>query len=421
MEILYISSVPSPNEFYRIKETIKDGIDVTTYGMNESGFKFHTLIMDGLCEKEDVNVLSLVGRSVSSKTHSGLLWKTKKEKTKTNLSCKHLGFLNIPILKQIGLGVSFFFNTLSWVYKNRGKEKYIIMDAAYVTVIPFVLFASNFGNCKTSAIFCDIYEYMARVKDARDNDDVSFIRKIARWNTVRNYKRLDSFILLTEQMNSVVNLLNKPFIVIEGLVDIDMQSTENRLSDKEPGNIIMYAGALREQYGLKNLIEGFINYKNCNASLWIFGAGDYSSSIVEAESVDSRIQFFGSINLDEVIKNEQKASLLINPRSADKEFTKYSFPSKNMEYMVSGTPILTTKLPGMPIEYYDYVYLIDGNSANDITRALEKVFQQTKEQIHQKGLEAREFVLKNKNNVIQAKRIIDLLETNNIIREKKSL
>lgn len=412
MEILYISSVPSPHEFYRIKEKVKNGINVTTYGMNESGFKFHTLIINGLCEKKDVNVYSLVGRSVSKKTHNGLIWKEVKENTKSNLIYKHLGFLNIPIIKQVWLGVSFFFNTLSWLSKYKNEEKYIIMDASYITVLPFVLFASKFGKCKTTAIFCDIYEYMGMVKDARNNDDISIKHKIARSITSKNYKKLDAFILLTEQMNQVVNKLNKPYEIIEGLVDINMKSKENEIKNKTQNDVIMYAGALREQYGLKNLIEGFQNYKNENARLWIFGDGDYKDRINKASNIDNRIEFYGTVKLEEVIKKEIEANLLINPRPINKEFTKYSFPSKNMEYMVSGTPILTTKLPGMPNEYYDYIYTIDGDTSQDITEAFKNVLDGiSRQELHNMGERAKEFVLNNKNNIIQAQKIIDLFRS----------
>lgn len=80
-----------------------------------------------------------------------------------------------------------------------------------------------------------------------------------------------------------------------------------------------------------------------------------------------------------------------------------------MEYMASGTPVLTTRLPGMPSEYYDYIFTIDGNDSLSITHALERVFSNTREELHQKGARAKAFVLENKNNIIQARRIIDLI------------
>ena len=43
-----------------------------------------------------------------------------------------------------------------------------------------------------------------------------------------------------------------------------------------------------------------------------------------------------------------------------------------MEYLASGTPVLTTRLPGMPEEYYEHVLTIDGSTADDVTAALER-------------------------------------------------
>ena len=35
-----------------------------------------------------------------------------------------------------------------------------------------------------------------------------------------SYKKMDGFVLLTEAMNSVINKQNKPYIVMEGLVEV---------------------------------------------------------------------------------------------------------------------------------------------------------------------------------------------------------
>ncbi len=403
MEILYISSVPSPTEFKRTKEAFKSGF---VYGMNESGYKFHTLILQGMCSDSEVNVHSVVGRSTSMQTHKGFFWKTRKEKSQDNLTFHHIGFVNIPVIKHFCVGLGCFFQTLKWAIHNRNKQRAIIMDAAYVTVHPFVMAANALCKSHVTSIFCDIYEYMGNVKDARNNEKISLLRKIVRRIATNSYKKCDSFVFLTEQMNDIVNPEKKPFIVMEGLVDINMQELPNALENKFSDRVIMYAGALREQYGLKNLVEGFMAYKNENVRLWIFGAGDYAASIEDAAKKDSRICFGGMIPLEKVVENELKATLLVNARPVDMEFAKYSFPSKNMEYMVSGTPVLTTRLPGMPMDYYSHIYTIDGNAPEDVTRALEKTMSNTQQSLHQKGIEARSFVLKKKNNIVQAKRIL---------------
>lgn len=406
MEILYISSVPSPTEFQHTKDTFRQGF---IYGMNESGYKFHTLILNGMCAHPDVRIRSVVGRSVSMRTHDGLFWGKTVEKLSDKLEYVHIGFINIPVIKHACIGVGYFTQTLKWLWQNRGKEKAIVMDASYITAHPFVLIPAKFAKCHITAIFCDLYEYMADVRDARNNERVSLPRRIARSVAQTSYRKLDSFILLTEKMNRAVNHLKKPHIVMEGLVDVNMQTVPNTMENKNPNSVVMYAGALRAQYGLKNLVEGFMDYTNDNARLWIYGAGDYENDILKASEKDPRIFFGGMIPLQEAVNQELKASVLVNARPAGMEFTQYSFPSKNMEYMVSGTPVLTTRLPGMPADYYEHIFTIDGDSPRDVTAALESVFTNTPDQLHEKGLKARKFVLEKKNNVIQAGRILSLI------------
>ena len=117
---------------------------------------------------------------------------------------------------------------------------------------------------------------------------------------------------------------------------------------------------------------------------------------------DSRIQYMGVAPNAEVVAAELDASLLVNPRPTHEEFTKYSFPSKNIEYMASGTPLLTTKLPGMPKEYYP--------SVEGYAKALESVLAQSDEELYVFGEKAKDFVLEKKNSFEQAKRVIELIK-----------
>ena len=116
------------------------------------------------------------------------------------------------------------------------------------------------------------------------------------------------------------------------------------------------------------------------------------------------------VNNEDVVKAELEAALLINPRPTKEEFTQYSFPSKNMEYMVSGTPVLTTKLPGMPKEYYQFVYLFDDETVDGFAETIMSVLSLSEEERLKKGIESKKFVLERKNNVCQAKRIIELIK-----------
>ena len=64
----------------------------------------------------------------------------------------------------------------------------------------------------------------------------------------------------------------------------------------------------------------------------------------------------------------------------------------------------------MPKEYHPYVYLLEEETADGIAQKLKEVLAQPDEILFEKGQKARTFILEQKNNVIQAKKILDMLE-----------
>ena len=74
--------------------------------------------------------------------------------------------------------------------------------------------------------------------------------------------------------------------------------------------------------------------------------------------------------------------------------------------MASGTPLLTTKLPGIPKEYYKYIYFFDEENVEGMARTIKEVINKEIDDLNLKGRLAQHFVLKEKNNIVQANRII---------------
>ena len=188
-------------------------------------------------------------------------------------------------------------------------------------------------------------------------------------------------------------------------------ATYKRPFEAKDIKVVMYAGGLHERYGLKKLTEAFMMLPQENFRLKLFGSGPFVEKLkTKYTKKDSRIQYMGVAPNAEVVAAELDASLLVNPRPTHEEFTKYSFPSKNIEYMASGTPLLTTKLPGMPKEYYPYVFLIENESVEGYAKALERVLAQSDEELYVFGEKAKDFVLEKKNSFEQAKRVIELIK-----------
>ena len=391
MKILYSSSVCSNNLLNYLYNT-------STKKPMYSIQKFHWLLLKGFV-KNDVDVQTVSAIPISSKNHKRKIWKVASE-IEDGIHYKYIPFLNFPFIRQIGIFIYSFLYTLFWGMKKR-KEKRLICDVLNISVCLGSLIASKLIALKSIGIVTDMPGLMV-------GESKSFLSNlITRIN--KGYLSLfDYYVFLTEQMNPVLNIHKRPYIVMEGLVDVDMQITPHAEWISGMKKNIIYAGGLYERYGVKMLIEAFMQTSFEDVAFSIYGMGEMEQQIREYEKKDPRIHYYGTVPNSKVVEEELKATLLINPRPTHEDFTKYSFPSKNMEYMVSGTPVLTTRLPGMPAEYYPYVFLFDEETVEGYKRKLEEVLSLPYEQMKEKGELGKRFVMIEKNNVIQVERIYQM-------------
>ena len=305
----------------------------------------------------------------------------------------YISQLNVKFLNHLFLFVKSFFRVL------RSKSSVLIYDYLCLSSSQGALLAAKIKKKKKICIVTDLPEFQS--------DNKRFIKYC---NKALN--KADGFTILTEQMNEKINPCNKPYIVLEGHSDGELKAVDEseRYELSSGKKVVVYAGSLKKIYGIQNLVEGFIKADINDAELKIYGEGDYRKELEDICKNHKNVRYMGIRSNDEIVEDEKRAALLVNPRPSSPEYTKYSFPSKTMEYMVSGTPVLMTKLPGMPEEYYPFVYTIEDESCEGIANAILNVFGLPFAERNEKGQAARQFVLKEKSNNIQAKKILSLIK-----------
>ena len=171
----------------------------------------------------------------------------------------------------------------------------------------------------------------------------------------------------------------------------------------------LYSGAIEERHGIINLIEAF-KKNDIDAELHFYGDGSAKDKVIEAALTIPQIKFFGQKTREEIIKKQKSAFLLVNPRTSDGEFTKYSFPSKVIEYFASGTPTLMYKLEGIPDKYYKYCFIPEDESVEELANSLHRILLLNEYEMEKKGKEAKKFIVQNKNCQFQTQKIINLIK-----------
>lgn len=352
--------------------------------------KYHRLLIEGLAAGAKVDVVANppVNRSVLSEKFLRL-----PREEEGGATYRYIPAIRNPIVKAAAVGVGTFFQTLLLMQKDSA----VIVDGLNRVTALSAMLAARLRGKPCVGIVTDLPDMLS---------GSGFSKKLANF-VIRHCTH---YVLLTEAMNGYLNKRGKPYVILEGHADITMADRIPSMEKKAAPRVCFYAGGVSRQYGLANLVEGFRKANLSNAQLHIYGPGDYVKELQQIAAEDPRVSYGGMLLNTEIVEKEQEATLLVNPRPTDEEYVKYSFPSKTMEYMASGTPVLTTVLPGMPKEYHPYVYLLEEETADGIAEMLTEVLSNSDEALFQKGKEARSFVLERKNNVIQARKILEMLK-----------
>jgi glycosyltransferase involved in cell wall biosynthesis len=401
MKILYFGSACDKEWFDKVSK-----IKAMPYGVAQ--YRFETALLDGLASIDDLDmeIFYLYQESYYPKGRF-LTYKSKVRKLNSKHFVNHLPGINLPIFKEIFWLFVGFFLTLKFAFTNRHQnDKLILTPFNYAPLSLGIFLGSKLFGIKRANVFTDLSSDI--MNDKRQKDMIRLKRVLLPYyqkivsSLENNY---DYYILFTEAMNERVNPKHKPYLVMEGIFNADLD-----LSKTIKEKAIMYAGTLSFEYGIKMFLDAFEQIKDEDLQLWLFGDGDMREYIHELSERDNRVIYFGFKSHEEVFDYEKKATLLINTRNPEDSYTKYSFPSKTFEYMVSGTPYLTTRIAGIPEEYYQYLYVVEDYSVLVVKQKIEEVLDKPQCELDDFGQKARLFVLENKNSKIQAKKIIDMIK-----------
>ena len=398
MRILFLSSVCSSIVFQKI-------FDRSLVKPLQSVQKVHRLLLEGFPMNVRITALS-----TPPVWHMKRRFVRIRQSVEENISYIYIPIINILFLRTILIVLYSFIHSFKWMITKRKEKSVVVCDIFSFWSSLSALLVSKLFGVKSVVIVTDLPQLVHTMSERK----VSCF-SVLYWTEFFASKLLsyfDAYILFAEAMNDVVNKKQKPYMVMEGLVDgrrINKFESHKNRNNADRLFEFMYCGGLYEKYGLKNLIEAFTLIENKNIRLSLFGSGDMVEDIIHYIEKDKRIMYGGVLLNEEIVNREYEANVLVNPRFTDEPLAKYSFPSKNMEYMSSGTPVLTTRLPGMPLEYNEYVFFIEDESVAGMKTAMERLLLMDRRTLKKRGLEALEFVRMKKSNLVQAGRILDFV------------
>lgn len=390
MKVLYISSFCPISEYEAMFKKYNSA-------SSHAAHKFNRLVIRGLKAN---------GCSVDALTQRIIPKGIKDAYPRKKITEDGVDFNILPRKKNITFNRAYtivraFFDILKW--RKQNPDGVIICDIILGEMSIATVLARAFTKIKTVGLVTDV----PAVKAGDTRSGIKAIPMKIKNGIIQSY---DAYLFLTEQMDSLLNPKHKPYTVVEGVADENVCNIPNTLENKHPEKVCMMAGLLERVFSIETLLEAFQNVKCDDARLRFYGKGGAVPFILKASEADSRIQYCGELTNAQIVEEEKKATFLVNPRRSDGEWTAYCFPSKNMEYVASGTPLVGCKLPCIPPEYEGHFYEIYPETVQGFTDTLQKLLDTDREEIHAFGLAAQKWTLENKTPTPSLKKTVEMLK-----------
>jgi len=370
-----------------------------------AGNKFQRNLIRSLTANEcSVHVISVRPVAMFPKSHV-LLAGSSVCALYNGISANLVPFVNLPVVKQISIAIVIFWSLSIWLWANRFQSRVVLVYNLFAPFSLPVLAATWLMGGKPVAVVADMPHGGYTFRGWQ-----GILERLDFYIQTHGIARFAGVVSLTAQV-PLDFAPHLPALTLEGGVDVteaecDDTGTQSEHTSEE--RTCLFSGALNEVNGIDLLLQSFSHISDPNFQLWIFGRGSLESLVRAAAAKDPRIIYRGAVPNSDVRHFQRRATVLVNPRPTSNTITRYTFPSKLLEYMLSGRPVISTVLPGIPAEYYPYLYLLREETPEALSALIFKICSSNNSTI---GQSAREFVLREKDWLHQGRRVYEFIST----------
>lgn len=364
MNIIYFTTAQEEKDY-------RSFMNIWKISLNSSNQNFHNKLIRALAKNNHIDVIS-----VRPFSHS----KTKVSKLKADT--KEDGNICWHYLKRSGTKLMRVLNVVPQSKKILSsldtKNSIIITDTINTTLVRSV----NKINKKYKLPVIGV------CTDSPSN--ISGTKRSYTMYLLKNTQEFSGYIALTEGLNLLFNPNNKPSYIFEGLVED--RKFEQKDDNKRP--YFFFGGALMRRYGVFDLIEAFKQLNNKDVDLYICGHHGNKEEIKDAIKGQANIKFLGLLPMNKVLEYEANSLACINPRPFSEDLDRFSIPSKTLEYLSMGRPVISVKNSILMEKFKDEIIWVESSHKNDLLKGLEKVLSMTEVERENLGEEAKNRVKK---------------------------
>lgn len=369
--------------------------------MENAANTFQKRILQGMKGKVNLTIVSAPFVGAWPQAYDDVIFRGFQGEKSENV--RYVSFLNIWGVRNYSRASAMKRAVRSFLASSTASKKAVIVYSPHTPFLEAGLYAKKIEpSVHVCMIVPDLPQYMNLKNEKRGLYD--FLKKFDINKFNRLCKDVDSFVVLTKYMVDSLKIASRPYEIIEGIAD-----ENKKKSDHPKGKTFAYAGKLVEAFGAKRMIEAFEMLEDADAVLDICGGGELKAYIERESQRDRRIRYHGIVSASDAGQILDQADVLINPRQNTEEYTKYSFPSKNIEYLQTGNAVIAYLLSGMPAIYERFIIEPENDTVEALADAMKRALRLTSDEKDCMYELAAEYISNNITADKAAERIIGLL------------
>ncbi len=363
MKIIYFTTAQEENDF-------RSFINEWKISLNPSNQNFHNKLIRALAINNEVHVISVRPFSRSN-----------MKVRKLNKEVKVDGNITWHYVKRSGNKISRALVTTSQMMNAlKGID---LSDSIFIT------------DTINRSVVTGVYKIKKKYKrptlgictDSPSN--ISGTKRSYTLYLLKHTSDFDGYLALTDGLNNLFNPNGKPSYIFEGLVE------DKKIEVKESKKpYIFFGGALMEKYGIYNLIDAFKEINNKNIELWICGHHGDKTRIKEVSKGFNNIKFLGLLPVSKVMEYGKASLCTVNPRPFSEDLDRFSIPSKTLEYMSMGRPVISVRNTILMEKFPEDVIWAQSSNKKDLVEAMNKVLSLTEVERENMGEKTKNRVLK---------------------------
>ncbi len=354
---------------------------------------------------DSIGVISLSGYP----TQKGICVKRYSFSHKSSGKDVLAGFINIKYINHLIGKLNLIRLAKAWAKKKCDDEVEIVVYEMRSSCLAAAQMVKKFiRNSHITLIIPDLPMFM----DLSMGGLKRFLKSVDQKQMLKMFSCVDHFIVYTQNMVDYLGIQSKHWMVMEGSINVNEIDTPLENVYNSEKFIVMYSGAVQLGFQIQNLLDAF-RYLDDSYELWITGGGSASDLVKEYAVQNDNIRYYGYLPTRQKLRDLQaKATIMINMRNPSEKASMYCFPSKLFDYMLLGKPVLSCRLKGIPDEYFKYLIPLESTQPEKIADSIRAIASMSREELDDIGKKSRKFVIEEKNNTIQGRKIFDFIESN---------